>query len=111
MAGTIKNITKTTSFASRLNFGIIVPFGNNPSAPFIRQFGVGGPNSLRAWNIKEPGPGGYRDPLAKLKETPVIFVNQGDIKLELNAEYRFKILLLLGWSTFCGCRQRLDIAG
>ncbi|MBK7806922.1 MAG: BamA/TamA family outer membrane protein [Saprospiraceae bacterium] len=33
--------------------------------------------------------------MAKLKETPVIFVNQGDIKLELNAEYRFKILLLL----------------
>lgn len=51
-----KEYTKTTSFASRLNFGIIVPFGNNPSAPFIRQFGVGGPNSLRAWNIKEPGP-------------------------------------------------------
>ncbi|MBK7635937.1 MAG: hypothetical protein IPJ13_17880 [Saprospiraceae bacterium] len=41
-----KEYTKTTSFASRLNFGIIVPFGNNPSAPFIRQFGVGGPNSL-----------------------------------------------------------------
>jgi outer membrane protein insertion porin family len=95
-----KEYTKTTSFASRLNFGIIVPFGNNPSAPFIRQFGVGGPNSLRAWNIKEPGPGGYRDPLAKLKETPVIFVNQGDIKLELNAEYRFKILLLLDGAFF-----------
>jgi len=95
-----KEYSRTSSFASRLNLGLIIPFGNNPSAPFIRQFGVGGPNSLRAWNIKEPGPGGYRDPLAKLKETPVIFVNQGDIKIELNAEYRFKILLLLDGALF-----------
>ena len=95
-----KEYSGTSSFASRLNLGLIIPFGNNPSAPFIRQFGVGGPNSLRAWNIKEPGPGGYRDPLAKLKETPVIFVNQGDIKIELNAEYRFKILLLLDGALF-----------
>ncbi|MBK7635936.1 MAG: BamA/TamA family outer membrane protein [Saprospiraceae bacterium] len=35
-----------------------------------------------------------------MKETPVIFVNQGDIKLELNAEYRFKILLLLDGAFF-----------
>lgn len=95
-----KEYSKTSSFASRLNFGIIVPFGQNPVSPFIRQFGVGGPNSLRAWNIKEPGPGGYRDPLVKLKESPVIFVNQGDIKLEMNVEYRFKILLLLDGAFF-----------
>ncbi len=95
-----KEFSKTSSFASRVNFGIIVPFGNNPSSPFIRQFGVGGPNSLRAWNIKEPGPGGYRDPLSKIKERPVIFVNQGDIKLELNAEYRFKIFLLIDGAFF-----------
>ncbi len=95
-----KEYSKTRSFAARLNFGIIVPFTKDGAAPFIRQFGVGGPNSLRAWNIKEPGPGGYRDPLAKLKEPQSIFVNQGDIKLELNAEYRFKILLLLDGAFF-----------
>lgn len=95
-----KEYTKTTSFAARLNAGIIVPFGESNVAPFIRQFGVGGPNSLRAWNIKEPGPGSYRDPLTKIKEVPVIFVNQGDIKLELNAEYRFKLLLLLDGALF-----------
>ncbi|MBC7885793.1 MAG: BamA/TamA family outer membrane protein [Saprospiraceae bacterium] len=95
-----KEYSKTNSFASRLNFGIIVPFGKNAASPFIRQFGVGGPNSLRAWNIKEPGPGGYRDPLVKLKEQPAIFVNQGDIKIEANIEYRFKILLLLDGALF-----------
>ncbi len=95
-----KEYNKTTSFAARFNGGIIIPFGDNKVAPFIRQFGVGGPNSLRAWNIKEPGPGGYRDPLNKVKETPVIYVNQGDIKLEMNAEYRFKILLILDGAIF-----------
>ncbi len=95
-----KEFTKTTSFAARLNAGIIAPFGENKSAPFIRQFGVGGPNSLRAWNIKEPGPGGYRDPLTKIKDTPVIFVNQGDFKFELNAEYRFKMLFILDGALF-----------
>lgn len=96
----IKEYNKTTSFAARVNAGIIVPFGSTEAAPFIKQFGVGGPNSLRAWNIKEPGPGGYRDPLTKLKSIPAIFVNQGDIKLELNAEFRFKIFLILDGAFF-----------
>ncbi|MBK9736264.1 MAG: BamA/TamA family outer membrane protein [Saprospiraceae bacterium] len=95
-----KEYSKTSSFASRFNFGIIIPFGKDAAAPFIRQFGVGGPNSLRAWNIREPGPGGYRDPLIYIKETPSIFVNQGDIKIEANAEYRFKIFLILDGALF-----------
>ena len=95
-----KDFSKTRSLASRLNLGIIVPFGENAASPFIRQFGVGGPNSLRAWNVKEAGPGGYRDPEIKLKEPQVIFVNQGDIKIEANIEYRFKILLILDGALF-----------
>ncbi len=95
-----KEINKTQSLASRLNIGIIVPFGKNAAAPFIRQFGVGGPNSLRAWNIKEAGPGGYRDPFTKIKSVPSIFVNQGDIKIEANFEYRFKVILLLDGALF-----------
>ena len=95
-----KEYSRTSSFAARLNAGIIIPFGDNKVAPFIRQFGVGGPNSLRAWNIKEPGPGGYRDPQTKVKDTPGIFVNQGDIRLEMNAEYRFKIFLVMDGALF-----------
>ncbi len=95
-----KEYSKTKSFASRLNLGIIVPFGENSASPFIRQFGVGGPNSLRAWNVKEAGPGGYRDADIKIKEPQVIFVNQGDIKIEANIEYRFKILLILDGALF-----------
>ncbi len=95
-----KEYSKTKSLASRLNVGIIIPFGANSASPFIRQFGVGGPNSLRAWNVKEAGPGGYRDPNTNIKVPQFIFVNQGDIKIEANIEYRFKILLILDGALF-----------
>lgn len=95
-----KEFSKTKSFASRLNIGVIVPFGEIRAAPFVRQFGVGGPNSLRAWNVKQPGPGAYRNSQDKLIDTPPIYVNQGDLKIELNAEYRFKIISVFDGAFF-----------
>lgn len=95
-----KEYSTTRSFAMRLNAGIVMPFGESKVAPFVRQFGVGGPNSLRAWNVKQPGPGAYRNPLDKLTEVPPIYVNQGDIRLELNAEYRFKVVGFLDGALF-----------
>lgn len=91
-------INKISSLASRINAGIIVPFGENRVNPFVKQFGVGGPNSLRAWNINQPGPGGYFD--RSSLDTVGIFVNQGDIRLEVNAEYRFKIVWKLEGAVF-----------
>lgn len=95
-----KEISATQSFAARFNAGIISGFGESLSVPFVRQFGVGGPNSLRAWNLKEPGPGAYRDPHDKI-ETPLsVYTNQGDIKLEMNAEYRFNIFYFVDGAIF-----------
>jgi outer membrane protein assembly factor BamA len=94
-----REYSKTTSFASRLNLGIVVPYGESKVVPFVRQFGVGGPNSLRAWNIRQPGPGGFYDS-ASDTSSQAIFVNQGDFKLELNAEYRFKIISVFDGAFF-----------
>jgi len=80
-----------STLAFRVLGGIIVPFGSDISAPFVKQFSVGGPNSLRAWDQRELGPGGYAEALEK----PVInqtFFQQGDVKLEFNIEYRFPII-------------------
>lgn len=95
-----QEFTKTQSLATRFNFGIIVPFDNNRIAPFVKQFGVGGPNSLRAWNIKEPGPGSYVDPLYKIRQRGNIFIQQGDLKLEANVEYRFNIFSFFDGALF-----------
>ncbi len=95
-----KEYSKNESLAARLNIGSIVAFGENRAAPFVRQFGVGGPNSLRAWNIKQPGPGGYREQLSKLEVPQTIYANQGDLKLEMNLEYRFKMFYFVDGSLF-----------
>lgn len=90
------------SLAFRFNTGVAVPFNRDNVVPFIKQFGLGGPNSMRAWNIRQLGPGGYVDPLYKL-ETPSdlnIYIQQGDLKLETNLEYRFNIFLFVDGAVF-----------
>lgn len=83
-------------FALRTYAGIGIPYGNSYALPFIKQFFVGGPNSLRGFLIREIGPGSYADSTIYNPETgkkrSVGFFNQtGDIKLEMNAEIRFDI--------------------
>ena len=95
-----KTLGAREGIAARINVGIAVPFGDTKAVPFVKQFSVGGPVSLRAWNIKELGPGGYYDVNERIKQRQQIFVNQGDIKIEVNAEYRFNIFLFLDGALF-----------
>lgn len=44
---------------------------------------------MRAWRIRELGPGGYQDSTLATGNFP--FFQTGDIKLLLNAEYRFDV--------------------
>ena len=60
-------------------------YGNSDQIPFERKFFSGGANGIRAWPIRTLGPGSYQ-------QNPNEFPNQsGDVKLEANAEYRFKM--------------------
>ncbi len=68
----------------RLFAGVGLPYGNSPGyLPFERRFWVGGANSLRAWLPRSLGPGSYY-------ESGQIDYS-GDIKIELNAEFRFNM--------------------
>lgn len=73
-------------FAFRAFVGVGIPLKNLPSLPFEKSYFSGGANGLRAWQARTLGPGSFRD-------TTLVrsFNNIGDIKLEFNAEYRFKI--------------------
>jgi outer membrane protein assembly factor BamA len=97
-----REFSKTSSLAFRFNTGAALPYGDIKVVPFIKQFGLGGPNSMRAWNIRQVGPGSYADPLIKIREVPDlnIYIQQGDIKLETNLEYRFKIFLIFDGALF-----------
>lgn len=84
-----KFFTDTQSFAVRFNTGIAVPFsGLSQDVPFVKQFFLGGPNSIRAWRIRELGAGSFYD--TTLNEPP--FYQTGDMKLEFNLEYRFDLI-------------------
>lgn len=101
------NFKRGQTVALRMFVGAGIPYGNssynvteisvdNPDSsyirkvavlPYVRQFYSGGPNSLRGWQFRKLGPGGY-----KLYEILKNNLDQtGDLKFEFNAEYRFKL--------------------
>lgn len=82
---------KHTSFATRLYFGIGIPFGNMDVMPFEKKFFSGGTNGVRAWHLRKLGPGGSKS------DDPY---KMGDIKIEANAEYRFDLFWKLEGAVF-----------
>jgi outer membrane protein assembly factor BamA len=83
-------IDQQNKFAYRLYIGMGDPYGNSKSLPFEKKFFSGGPNSIRAWSSRDLGPGSY---LNSTTGNKYYYPNQsGDIKLEGNVEYRFKVI-------------------
>ena len=80
--------TSGNRIVGRLQIGVGLPYGNSGggSLPYLRQYGIGGPNSVRAFAARQIGPGSY-------KPTGTDIVNSyydqvGDLRLEGNIEYR-----------------------
>ncbi len=94
-----RDITKKSQIAARADIGLVVPFGKKNDGtllqtPYLSQFYAGGPNSLRAWQIRELGPGGF----SEILEPP--FFQAGDVKLEFNIEYRWNLFLFFEGAVF-----------
>jgi len=95
-----QKIYGTHSIAGRFRTGVALPFGGSESVPFVRQFAVGGQNSIRGWQIRSLGPGGYdisKDPDAILDTQPY---QTGDFILESSVEYRFPVSGFLRGAVF-----------
>jgi outer membrane protein assembly factor BamA len=87
-------LNKFNSFAYRFFAGVGYPYGNLKVLPFEKRYFGGGANGIRAWPVRGLGPGIYEDPTSS-------FYNQtADIKLELNAEYRFKLFWIFEGALF-----------
>ncbi|MGN0047831.1 MAG: BamA/TamA family outer membrane protein [Bacteroides sp.] len=82
-------INKDQSIASRVAGGVIWSYGNATTAPYTEQFYIGGANSVRAFSARNIGPGGY-PPDDQAKYTYINHV--GDIRMEANVEYRFRMV-------------------
>ena len=88
-------INRKHQVISRLLAGIIVPYGNslNNEIPFTKRFTLGGPSSMRAWNLRYIGPG-------NVESIPNAEFQMGDIRLEWNLEYRFMFNSWIGGALF-----------
>ena len=88
-----------SSIVYRGFIGIGVPYGNSKAIPIEKQYFSGGANGIRAWQVRSLGPGSYNPKPAG--STSNIFLNEtGDIKLEANAEYRYKLFWILEGAVF-----------
>ena len=84
------NVINTRStLVYRIFGGAGYPYGNSSSLPFERKYFAGGPYGIRAWQSNSLGPGSYLD------STSTFANSLGDIKLEANLEYRFKLFWVL----------------
>lgn len=82
-----RKIGFNSSWANRLILGFGYPYGNSIELPYIKQFFVGGNNSLRGFRSRAVGPGTYRS-----RDSSTLVPDQtGDIKMEFNTEFRPKI--------------------
>ncbi|MGN6601561.1 MAG: BamA/TamA family outer membrane protein [Ginsengibacter sp.] len=80
-------LSKPARLANRLLIGFGYPYGNSRQLPYIKQFFIGGNNSIRAFRSRSVGPGTYRPPNA---DSLTFFPDEsGDIKLEMNTEFRY----------------------
>ncbi|WP_185289478.1 BamA/TamA family outer membrane protein [Chryseobacterium lactis] len=89
--------TEKSSLATRFIGGIAYPYGNSEFVPFSKQFFSGGSNSIRAFRARTLGPGSF-DP--RTIDQGIYFDQSGDIKLELNAEYRANLYKFLNAAVF-----------
>ena len=87
-------------FSNQLVFhfglGIAYPYGNSTLLPFEKRYFSGGANSLRGWAVRGIGPGRYKGTDGRID-----FINQtGDVKLDLNVEYRTHLFWKLDGALF-----------
>lgn len=75
--------------ATRLIAGAGIPYGNSDQMPYVKLFTIGGVNSIRAFHPRSVGPGAYNPPDSLVgRFNPY---QAGELKLEINLEYRFNI--------------------
>ena len=89
-------IDEKNTVVFHLGLGMAIPYGNSKSLPFEKLYFSGGANSVRGWRVRSLGPGEYRG-----NENSIDYVNHtGDLKLDLNLEYRTHLFWKLKGAAF-----------
>jgi outer membrane protein assembly factor BamA len=86
---------RNQSLVFRLYSGFGFPYGNSVVMPYVEQFYSGGSGSIRAFVARSIGPG------ALIPDDSSALIDQaGDIKLEGNMEYRFRLSEIINGAVF-----------
>ncbi len=89
-------IDQRNSIVFHVGMGVAYPYGNSNILPFEKRYFSGGANSVRGWSVRRLGPGKFAG-----NDRNIDFINQsGDIKLDLNLEYRTKLFWKLNGAFF-----------
>lgn len=84
------------SLVFHFGLGIAYPYGNSTILPFEKRYFSGGANSVRGWSVRGLGPGKFIG-----RDGNIDFINQtGDMKLDLNLEYRAHLFWKLNGALF-----------
>ena len=78
-------IDRNRRLVTRIGGGVIYSYGNSVSAPYVERFYIGGANSIRAFTIRNIGPGRFKPDAGNLYS---YIDRNGDWKIEGNMEYR-----------------------
>ncbi|MBR1631917.1 MAG: BamA/TamA family outer membrane protein [Paludibacteraceae bacterium] len=88
--------SKNNRIVYHLALGSGIPYGNANSLPFEKRYYSGGANSVRGWSVRTLGPGTYRS-----RGNRIDINNQaGDLRLDMNLEYRPKLFWKLDGALF-----------
>ena len=79
-----------------IGLGVAVPYLNASAVPFEKRYFSGGSNSVRGWQARTLGPGAYRNLTSGLAYD----LQSGDVKLDLNIEYRWKVWSVIELAAF-----------
>lgn len=81
--------SKNRMLVLRFNGGIGIPTWGETSLPYEKRYFSGGAISMRGWQVRTLGPGTFND-------TQNTINRNGDMKLEGNVEYRFRVFKFAG---------------
>ncbi|MBK6932266.1 MAG: BamA/TamA family outer membrane protein [Saprospirales bacterium] len=98
-----REFTRDLTAIVRLGAGFATPYGDTRGVPYVKQFFVGGPSSIRAWRIRELGPGGYVQSDTSCNcpvEGVQPFYQAADFRFEFNGELRFPLFWWIKGAVF-----------
>ncbi len=90
------DVSRKNRIAARVSAGLGLPVGNSGTLPAIKQYYLGGTNSIRAFRFRSVGPGAYAD----TSVANILINHSGEVMLLGNIENRFRIAKSIEWAVF-----------